>query len=115
MILSLGLTVCGLAFAAEDSPMACLQNIQQVCAGQDDHLETCLAERGDRLRPTCHDLLSNAVHQSQSDTGVGACVGDVKRFCENLSPTELALCLTENLKHFSSACQKQLEKLNPTN
>jgi hypothetical protein len=104
----------GLAWAegrAQD-PLACYEETRQVCRGQEEDLETCLAERGDRLSNSCRDQIKAAMAMVEDESGPGACVKDVKRSCPRLEADDLSRCIVEKQADFSLPCQKYLQQLS---
>ena len=98
------------ALRAEEDPLACVKEIERVCATLEDHLETCLAERGARLSESCRGVLKMAMaYNVQENSGPAACVPDVQRLCPDLRSTALGDCITDKQKQFSEACQKYLQ------
>jgi uncharacterized protein YoxC len=108
------LAVAGRWVRAEEVPTlsdlsSCLDEIKKVCAGLEDQLEKCLAERAKELTVKCHDLLKSAISVAQSNTGAGACVADVKQSCGGLAGEALSDCILKNKSGFSKACREVLE------
>jgi len=103
---------CPRLWAVED-PTACVGEIERVCTRLEDKLETCLAERGDQLSPTCRDQLKSAMTLVQDPTGPAACIPDVQRLCPDLTPRALASCITDQQPNFSAACKRYLQSARP--
>jgi hypothetical protein len=102
------LASAGTAKAASDS-VACLQEIEKVCSGQENSLETCLSERGDRLSADCRQQLKEAMALVQDPSGPAACIPDVQRLCPDRTPQAIAACISDQQPHFSKACQDYLQ------
>lgn len=98
------------ASAPDQDPAACLRDVQRVCVQMEDHLETCLDQRGDQLPAGCRDSLKAAMSLAQDPSGPGACIADVQRFCPSLPSDTLAQCMTDKMSQFSDACQKYLQR-----
>jgi hypothetical protein len=101
------------SWAADQDPMACVKEIEKVCVQLEDNLESCLEERGTHLSADCRDQLQSAMALAQDPSGPAACIPDVKRLCPDLKPQAFARCLTEQMPHFSEACQAYLQKAHP--
>ena len=97
------------ALAADQELSSCVGDIEHVCAGLEDHLETCLSQRGSTLTPTCREQLGNAMNLMQSPTGPGTCVADVQHLCPNLTASALGSCIVAKQSQFSDACQKYIQ------
>jgi hypothetical protein len=97
-------------WAADDSasPGACLDEIRQGCAGFEDHLETCVDQRGAKLSPACREALKKAIAMTQAP-GFGSCMAEVKKNCPMTDPDAFSNCLTEKQAGFSEDCQKELK------
>ena len=95
--------------AAEEDPMACVGEIKRVCAQLEDHLETCLSERGSQLSAVCRDQLKTAMSLAQDPSGPAACIPDVQRLCPDMKPQALAQCIGAQQSNFSAACQHYLQ------
>ena len=109
-ILWLTLLSPAVGLAADQDPMACVSEIERVCAHLEDQLETCLADRGPQLSPDCRDQLKAAMALAQDPSGPAACIPDVQRLCPDLKPEAFARCMAEQQSHLSEACQKYLQK-----
>jgi hypothetical protein len=112
LISILCLTLAIPVFAAEAPSMAdCAPTIRRVCAGYENQLETCLAQRADQLPASCRDQLKEALSLIQSDAGLNACIQDVKQLCAGLSIDAMASCVKQKKDSLSPACQKRLEAM----
>jgi hypothetical protein len=98
--------------SAEVDPMACLREIQGVCAHLEDQLETCLTDRGDQLSTPCRDQLKTAMSVMKDPTGPASCVPDVQRLCPNLESKALGQCITDQQGNFSESCRAYLQSAN---
>lgn len=97
-------------WAADQDPMACVKEIEQVCVHLKDKLESCLEDRGAQLSTDCRDQLKAAMALAQDPSGPAACIPDVQRLCPDLKPDAFARCMAEQQPNFSDACQKYLQK-----
>jgi hypothetical protein len=95
--------------AAEQDPSACVNEIERVCAQMEDHLETCLDKRGDKLSAPCRDQLQKAMDLMEDPSGPAACIPDVQRLCPDLKAKALASCMSDQQANFSAACQQYLQ------
>jgi hypothetical protein len=95
--------------AAEEDPMACVGEIERVCVQLEDHLETCLSDRGSQLSAACRDQLKTAMSLAQDPSGPAACIPDVQRLCPDMKPQALAKCIGAQQSNFSAACQQYLQ------
>lgn len=97
------------ARAAGQDPSACVSEIERVCAQMEDHLETCLEKRGDKLSSTCRNQLQKAMDLMADPSGPAACIPDVQRLCPDMKAKALASCLANQQANFSAACQQYLQ------
>lgn len=97
------------AHAMESDPSACLSEIERVCVHLEDHLETCLAQRGSQLSASCQSVLKTAMSAMSDPSGPASCVNDIQRECPNLKTNALAQCVMEKQGQFSKACQTYLQ------
>jgi len=110
LILWLALLSPAAGLAADQDPMACVKEIEQVCVHLEDKLESCLADRGAQLSADCRDQLKGAMALAQDPAGPAACIPDIQRLCPDLKPEAFARCVADQQSHFSEACRKYLQK-----
>ena len=108
-LIALGVAWIPSAHAAESDPSACLSEIERVCVHLEDHLETCLAQRGNQLSASCQSVLKTAMSAMSDPSGPASCVNDIQRECPNIKTNALAPCVMEKQAQFSKACQTYLQ------
>lgn len=113
LLLALGAGLSLPARADPPDPTACVGEVERVCIHLEDHLETCLAERGAQLSPACRDQVQTAMSMAQDPSGPAACVPDVQRLCPGLKTRALAQCITNQQANFSADCRKYLQNAPP--
>src|SRR5579872_6771133 len=99
--------------AEESGSIACIDSIKSVCAGLDNAMEKCLAERASQLSEKCRDLLKTAMSYVENNSGPATCINDVKQYCSGLTGDALAQCMVEKKSNFSQPCRDFLDAASP--
>lgn len=99
----------GFSRAQAAEALDCVGEITRVCAGLEDNLESCLAQRSQQMSGNCSQFLGGMISLMQSPSGPTVCVADVQRLCPSIAADAISTCIASKRTQFSRACQEYLQ------